>query len=204
MRDVAMALEGWLSNHGYRFDPGGGDAMHKASDLTSGRPNIGRGGSRSGGSRSGGSRSGGSKGGSSGSGKRLGVATSTGKRLAPSRSDDTVYDKARAETKKGMDKDGKSGDSSGGSDKRTPAKGIPKARPLDGSGSDKKSNSGQFALNFNPGSGKSGATPVVNMPKIATDGSGKTAALKTGGPATSGPVPLTSSAISGAYVAASN
>lgn len=202
MRDVALALEGWLSNHGYRFDPGGGESIHKASDLTSGRPNLGRGGSRSGGSRSGGSRGGGSKGGSADAGKRLGVTTATGKRLAPSRSDDTVYDKARAETKKGLDKDGKSGDSSGGSDKRTPAKGIPKARPLDGSGSDKKSTSGQqFAINFDPA--KSGPKPVVGMPKI-DDGSGKTAALKAGSPSASGPVPLTSSAVSGAHVRASN
>jgi serine/threonine-protein kinase len=217
MRDVAQALEGWLSNHGYKFDPGSGEMMNKASDLTSGRAIGGRGsGSRSGGSRPGGSRSGGSQGGSSGSGKRLGVGTmATTKRAAPSHRDDTVYDKARAETKKGLDKESKSGGSdssggsgsSGGSDKRTPAKGIPKAKPLDGSGSgsDKKSTSGQqFTLNFNPG-GKTAATPAPGMPKVSKDGSGKTAALKSGssptvgGPSISGSVPLSTPAVSGAY-----
>jgi hypothetical protein len=202
MRDVAQALEGWLTTHGYKFDPGSGEAMNKASDLTSGRAIGGRGGASGGGSRSGGSR-GGSRDGSTGSGQRLtgGVAT---KRFAPSRSDDTVYDKARAETKKGLDKEGKSGSDSsksGGSDKKTPAKGIPKARPLEGPGSDKKSSSGQqFSLNFNPGA-SAAATPAVGIPKIVTkDGSGKTAALRTGNPATSGPVPLTSPAVSGAYL----
>ena len=209
MREVAQALEGWLANHGYKFDPGSGEAMHKASDLTSGRSIGGRGSASAGGSRPGGSRGGsrsGSQGGSSGSGKRLAVGTIT-KRAAPSHSDDTVYDRARAETKKGLDKEGKSGDSgsSGGSDKRTPAKGIPKARPLDGPGSDKKSTSGQqFTLNFNPG-GKPATTPAAGLPKVIKDPSGKTAALKTGsspsisGPSISGPVPLSTAAVSGAH-----
>ena len=202
MRDVAQALEGWLTNHGYKFDPGSGDAMHKASDLTSGRAPGVRGSPSAGGSRSGGSRDGsrgGSRDGTSGSGQRLGVGT---KRLAPSRSDDTVYDKARAETKKGLDKEGKSDSGkSGGSDKKTPAKGIPKARPLDGSGSDKKLTSGQqFTLNFNPGGNST--TPAVGMPKVAKEPSGKTTALKTG-VGSSGSVPLTSPAVSGSYAAAS-
>jgi serine/threonine-protein kinase len=212
MRDVAQALEGWLSNHGYKFDPGSGEAMNKASDLTSGRAIGGRGSASGGGSRPGGSRGGSRSGGSSGSSKRLAVGTmTTTKRKADSRSDDTVYDKVRAETKKGLDKESKSGDSgsSGGSDRRTPAKGIPKAKPLDGSGSgsDKKSTSGQqFSLNFNPGV-KTTATPAPGMPKVSKDGSGKTAALKTGsspssnGPSISGPVPLSTPAVSGAYPA---
>ena len=201
MREVAEALEGWLLNHGYKFEPGSGEAMHKASDLTSGRAPGGRGSPSAAGSRSGGSRDGsrgGSKGEASGSGQRQGVAT---KRYTPSRSDDTVYDKARAETKKGLDKDKSDSGKSGASDKKTPPKGIPKARALDGSGSDKKSTSGQqFAININPNG--SGATPAVGVPKVAKDPSGKTAALKTP-PGTSGPVPLTSPAVSGSYVAAS-
>src|SRR3954469_4706928 len=53
MREVAVALENWLSNHGYKFEPGTGEAAARAAQFTSGRPFAGRGGGSSmGGSRS--------------------------------------------------------------------------------------------------------------------------------------------------------
>src|SRR5438128_7166616 len=45
MREVADALESWLVNHGYRFEPGSGEAAAKAAVLTAGGPVVRRGGS---------------------------------------------------------------------------------------------------------------------------------------------------------------
>ena len=38
MREIAVALEGWLANHGYQFEPGSGEAAAKAAVLTAGGP----------------------------------------------------------------------------------------------------------------------------------------------------------------------
>lgn len=126
MREVADALESWLSNHGYKFEPGSSEMALKAAALTSGarRP------VRVGGGSSGGSRGGSSRGGSSG-----------GFRLKPSPAGDTVSDEAKEGTVKGFDpnKDRKSGDSgaskaAGKSDKPLPvAKAIsnPSVRATD-------------------------------------------------------------------------
>jgi len=118
----------------------------------------------------------------------------------PSRGDDTVYDKARAETRKGMDpsKSDSGSGKTGGSDKKSPPKGIPKAKPLDGPGSDKKSNSdSKFTLNFDP-SVRTSATPAKGTSSLPKDSSGKTAALRT-----SGAVPIAGGTIttSGAHPA---
>ncbi len=44
MHDVAEALEAWLVNHGYKFEPGGSEAALKAAALTAGVGVGGRGG----------------------------------------------------------------------------------------------------------------------------------------------------------------
>jgi eukaryotic-like serine/threonine-protein kinase len=153
MREVADALENWLVNHGYKFEPGTGDAVVKAAVLTAGAAVGGRG-SASSASR-GGSRTGSSV-------RPLGSGTGNLRPRLPTRRDDTVYDKARAETKKGLDpQTGKSdaGSSKSGS-KRAGAKPLPVARPLDASGSSKKSMSGPNAA-VKSDTSKSGASPVV-------------------------------------------
>src|SRR5207244_2918124 len=100
MREVADALEAWLLNHGYKFEPGSGESAAKAALLTAGGPIARRGGSGS---------FGGSRGSFSGSGQRLtGSGTGSIRPKAPSR-DDTVYDKTRVDTKKGDSGFGKSG-----------------------------------------------------------------------------------------------
>src|SRR4029077_13002851 len=122
MREVADALEGWLVNHGYKFEPGSGEAAAKAAVLTAGGPVARRG-------------SGGSFGGSHGSfssGTQRITGSGTGgvrPKTGASRQDDTVYDKMRIDTKKG--------DSSylkqpPGGAKKPGNKPLPVAKPLDG------------------------------------------------------------------------
>src|SRR5437868_7374 len=94
MLEVADALENWLRNHGYKFEPGTGEAAARAAQFTAGRPFAGRGG----GSSLGGSRS------SNSASIRRPSSSSTGgvrPKVSPSRHADTVYDKARVDTKKG-------------------------------------------------------------------------------------------------------
>jgi eukaryotic-like serine/threonine-protein kinase len=198
MRQVADALEGWLSNHGYKFDPGSGEAMAKAAALTAGGP-IGR--------RGPGSAPSGSRGftGSRGSSGSLGITprgssasfrlpsapgTGSGRKKSGGHNDDTVHDKARAETKKGLDSS-KPG-SGKGSGKRT-GKSLPVARPLDGSGSDKKKSSGpNVALPLDttgkaarpPGSASSNRPPgtPAKAPSSAEP------AIKSSGKSSSGPM----------------
>jgi serine/threonine-protein kinase len=126
MREVAEALETWLANHGYKFEPGSNEMALKAAALTSGARRPVRVGSGS----SSGSRSGSRPGGSSG-----------GHRLLPSPAGDTVSDESKEGTVKGLDpsKERKSGESgrskaAGKSDKPLPvAKPIstPSVRPTD-------------------------------------------------------------------------
>jgi eukaryotic-like serine/threonine-protein kinase len=164
MVEVARALEAWLANHGYKFEPGSGESAAKAALLTAGTSL--RSGSAASGSASG------SRGSFSGSSRRLTGGSSSGnvKPKSPSRNDDTVYDKARADTKKGRDI-GKSDSSA----KRSGAhRALPVAKALDGPGSDKKSISGpNVAVNAvanqpipkapakAPSKGSSGAVPAV-------------------------------------------
>jgi len=134
-REVADALETWLVNHGYKFEPGSGEAAVKAAVLTAG---VGVGG------RGGGSSMSASRGSLSGSRPRIGSSSSGNIRpVVPNRHDDTVYDKAR-ETKKGLDAlAGKSASgSSSGSSKRSGTKPLPVAKPLDAPAAEKKSISG--------------------------------------------------------------
>ena len=182
MREVADALQHWLQAHGYKFEPGSGDAAIKAALLTAGGPAAVRGPGSAGGSKSGASSSG-------------GLRAAPGRRpKVPNRNEDTVYDKARVDTKKNLDKAGQSdGGSDKGSGKRAAGKVLPKAKPLDG-GSDKKTaSSPQIALSAG-GNGKSpgakatsGAMPVINV--------------NPGKPGTSGPMPAAKSKTSGPMAA---
>jgi serine/threonine protein kinase len=202
MRDVAAALENWLQTHGYKFEPGSGDAAIKAALLTSGGP----GGVRGPGSAA--SASGGSVAGSS-------PGKTAQRPKTPYRTGDTVYDKARVETKKGLERAGQSDAASDkGSDKRPAGKVLPKAKPLDGPGSDKNSRglapdktaSGpQIALNLDgngkssgggtTGSGKSvsGSMPTINVNPAKPSTSGAMPAVK--------PKPQTSTAVPTARIA---
>jgi eukaryotic-like serine/threonine-protein kinase len=168
MKQVAEALETWLANHQYKFEPGSAEAARKAAALNAGVRVMARaGGGSSGGI--GGSTGGGSKSGSSGSGKRL----LSGKR------DDTVSDESREGTKKGLDEKKRSSDSSRG---KVPIKGdkslpVAKAigsptRPPDG-GSDK-----MVLPNFKLNTGaSSGTTPSGGVKTVGAStpasGSGK-------------------------------
>jgi len=181
MREVADALEGWLANHGYRFEPGSGEAAAKAAVLTAGGPPVRRG-------------AGGSFGGSHGSfasGTQRITGSGTGgtrPKAIPNRHEDTVYDKMRVDTKKG--------DSSvkpGNSTKKPGSKPLPVAKPLDSLPGDKKSTSG--ANPIVTGSSvvsKSGPQPVIKTPNKAT--SGPMPAVKSdGGTRASGPQPVVNS-----------
>ena len=149
MREVADALESWLKTHGHQFEPGSGES----------RP---AGGGGSGGSDS--AKKAAADRVAGGSGKRLATA-------APAKTgvDDTVYDKARLETSKGIDS---AGDKAGDSSKRLPmARSLPKAKSLD-SGSDKKAGSGGFAFNLKDSGkvsaaakGKTGTTGGIPVTK---------------------------------------
>jgi serine/threonine-protein kinase len=168
MKQVADALETWLTNHQYKFEPGSAEAAMKASALNAGVRVMARaGGGSSGGI--GGSTGGGSKSGSSGSGKRL----LSGKR------DDTVSDESREGTKKGLDEKKRSSDSSRGKmpikgDKSLPvAKAIGSPTRTPDGGSD-KGMMPSFKLNTGASSGK---TPSGGMKKVEpispASGSGK-------------------------------
>lgn len=169
MRDVADALEAWLANHGYKFEPGGAEAALKAAALTAGVGVGGRGSGSSGGSASGSGR----------------VGSSPGRRARPlpSRSDDTVYDKKRVDTKTGSGSSGESSSgSSAGGKRATPAKGLPVAKPLDSPSSGGGSGS-NLSININT-KPKSAAKPAVgtsgSMPAVSK--SGPTPAVSRSGP----------------------
>lgn len=183
MREVADALIGWLVNHGYKYEPGGSEAAYKASLLTAGATVGGRGAPSS-----------------AGGGKRLAgdsdprrKVVDPKKPLLPNRGDDTVYDKKRAETKKGLDSSaGKStggGKSSGGSrsgdSSKASAKALKVAKPLEPAGGSDKSASGpNIVINVNGSSSvagagkepssKSGQFPIVTksgaMPAVTKSG----------------------------------
>ena len=165
MRNVADALEGWLTNHGYKFEPGSGDAAVKAARLTAGAAVGGRGSSSSPSASRGVLSSSGSL-----SSSR---AIRTVRPKTPNRNEDTVYDKARAETKKGLDAtEGKpdAGSSKSGS-KRPGSKPLPMAKPLDEPGSDKKSISGPNLTAKTEGSGvKAAPKPAAKTPAKGISG----------------------------------
>jgi hypothetical protein len=116
--------------------------------------------------------------------------------VRPNRNDDTVHDKARSETHKGIGtKPGQRPGTSGTPAPRSSdssqriAKALPVAKPLDGPGSDKKVGSGpNLVLNLPKDAGSkspssSGGLPVVNA------GEGSTVVRKSGAGMASGPVP---------------
>jgi hypothetical protein len=166
MRNVADALEGWLANHGYKFEPGSGDAAVKAARLTAGAAVGGRGSSSSPSASRGVLSSSGSL---SSSRAMRSVRPKT-----PSRNEDTVDDiKARAETKKGLDStEGKPDAGSGKSgSKRIGSKPLPMAKPLDEPGSDKKSTSGANLATKSDGSGvKAAPKPMAKTPAKGVSG----------------------------------
>src|SRR5262245_11582087 len=136
MREVADALQAWRVNHGYKFGPGSGEAAAKAALLTAGGPVARRG---SGGGSFGGSH------GSFASGTQRITGSGTGNirpKPLPNRHEDTVYDKARVDTKKGDSvlRDSSSVVSSNVV-KKPGSKPLPVAKPLDSSSGDKKSTS---------------------------------------------------------------
>ena len=189
MREVADALEGWLANHGYKFEPGGAEAALKAAALTAGVRVGGRGGGSSGGSASGSGRVGSSPG-------RRGSA-----RPLPNRSDDTVYDKKRVDTKTGSGSSGgSSSGSSGGGKRSTPAKGLPVAKPLDSPSSAGSGSNLSININTKPKSAAKPAGPAVStsgaMPAVSK--SGPTPAVSR-----SGPVPAVSQSGAVAAISAS-
>jgi tRNA A-37 threonylcarbamoyl transferase component Bud32 len=186
MREVADALEAWLVNHGYKFEPGSGEAAAKAAVLTAGGPVARRGG-------------GGSFGGSHGSfqsGSQRITSSGTGSirpKVIPSPHEDTVYDKTRVDTKKGDPgvRPGSSVTVQGGAAKKPGSKPLPVAKPLDGLPGDKKSTSG--ANPIVTGSSvvaKSGPQPVVNAPAKATSGPMPTVKAAEAGVRASGPQPV--------------
>jgi hypothetical protein len=176
MGEVADALEAWLVNHGYRFEPGSGEAAAKAAVLTAGGPIARRGG---GGGSFGGSR------GSFASGTQRITGSGTGgvrPKVVPNRHDDTVYDKARVDTKKG---DSGLGKSSGSSSKKPGGKPLPVAKSLDGLPGDKLPGDKKTASGANPvvTSGsvtKSGPQPAVNVAGKSTSGAMPTVKTESG------------------------
>ncbi|MGI8977661.1 MAG: serine/threonine protein kinase [Pirellulaceae bacterium] len=175
MQQVAKALETWLVNHSYKFEPGSDDAAMKAAALNAGVRVMARAGGGSsggygiigGGSAGGGSAGGGSKSGSSGSHKRL----VSGKR------DDTA-DAAREATQKGIDAKKRSSDSSRG---KVPIKGeksLPVAKAIGGptkpsdGGSDKAMIFPKLNTGAASGNTPSGGTKKVE-PASVPSGSGK-------------------------------
>lgn len=167
MNQVAQALETWLANHGYKFEPGSNDAAMKAAALNAGARSLARvGGGSSGGS--GGYKIGGSKSGSSGSGKRL----------RDSKRDDTA-DASREGTHKGSDAKKRSSDSNRG---KLPVKGdksLPVARAIGAPTNKSDSNNSDQAMIFKLNTGASGSSNSLSggmkkvEPPAITSGSGK-------------------------------
>lgn len=154
MREVAEALEGWLVNHGYKFEPGSSEMALKAAALTAGSRRA----VRVGGGSSSGSKSGSRPGGSSG-----------GHRLRPSPAGDTVSDESKEGTVKGFDpnkprKSGDSGSKAGKSDKP-----LPVAKPI--SNPTAKTSESDLDLIFKLNTGSSppapAAAPAIHAPPPA-------------------------------------
>ncbi len=119
MGEVADALEAWLVNHGYKFEPGSSEMALKAAALTSGARRA----ARVGGGSSSGSRS----------GSRPGAGSSH--RLFPSPAGDTVSDEAKEGTIKGFDpaKPRKSGEAASHKAAGKSDKPLPMAKPISNS-----------------------------------------------------------------------
>ncbi len=151
MRQVAEALETWLVNHGYKFEPGGVEGAARATALA-----------RSAGETRGGSGSGRAlrrPGAGSGTGRPKLPGSGSGRRVtAPNRSEDTISDRSREETFKGIaGRDTGSNNVAGGSGRSTQAR-LPVAKSL-GDKSDKKDASIFAGLDFGSGSA-SGSKPL--------------------------------------------
>lgn len=167
MKQVAEALENWLVNHGYKFEPGSNEAAMKAAALNAGVRALARvGGGSSGGS--GGYGISGSKSGSSGSGKRL----------RDSKRDDTA-DASREGTHKGLEAKKRSSDSNRGKVPIKNDKSLPVARAIGApTKSDSSASADQamiFKLNTGATSGNtpSGGMKKIEPPAVNTSGSGK-------------------------------
>jgi serine/threonine-protein kinase len=193
MREIAVALENWLANHGYQFEPGSGEAAAKAAVLTAGGPPVRKAGLGS---------FGGSRGSFSGSSQRITPSGGTGsiKPKALPRNEDTVYDKTNVDTKKGT---GGSDQSSSGT-KKPGAKPLPVAKSIDDSVSGKKSLSGINPVANGSSVSKSGAMPTVTKsgaypvakPATKTTTGSLPAVKSDASTATSGPRPVVSTSSS--------
>jgi serine/threonine protein kinase len=197
MHEIAVALENWLANHGYQFEPGSGEAAAKAAVLTAGGP-VAR--------KSGLGSFGGSGGSFSGSSQRITPSGGTGsiKPRTPLRNEDTVYDKTNVDTKKGT---GGSDKSSSGT-KKPGAKPLPVAKSLDDSVNGKKSLSGINPIVNGSSVSKSGVLPTVSKsgaypvakPAVKTTTGSMPAAKSDASTATSGPRQAVSSPASSGTV----
>ncbi|HEY2415376.1 MAG TPA: protein kinase [Pirellulaceae bacterium] len=197
MREIAVALENWLANHGYQFEPGSGEAAAKAAVLTAGGP-IAR--------KPGVGSFGGSRGSFSGSSQRITPSGGTGsiKPRTSLRNEDTVYDKTNVDTKKGT---GGSDKSSSGT-KKPGAKPLPVAKSLDDSVNGKKSLSGINPIVNGSSVSKSGALPTVAKsgaypvakPAVKTTTGAMPTVKNDASTATSGPRPAVSSSTSSGTV----
>jgi serine/threonine-protein kinase len=197
MREIAVALENWLANHGYQFEPGSGEAAAKAAVLTAGGPPVRKTGLGS---------FGGSRGSFSGSSQRITPSGGTGsiKPKSLPRNEDTVYDKTNVDTKKGT---GGSDKSSSGT-KKPGSKPLPVAKSLDDSVNGKKSLSGINPIVSGSSVSKSGAVPAVAKsgayavakPAVKTTTGSMPAVKNDASTATSGPRPVVSSTTSSGTV----
>ena len=169
MQDVADALEAWLVNHGYKFEPGSSEMALKAAALTSGARRA----VRVGGGSSSGSKGGSRPGGSSGS-----------FRLRPSPAGDTVSDESKEGTVKGLDanKQRKPGESdrnkAGKSDKP-----LPVAKPI--STPPVKASESDLDLIFKLNTG--GSSPATSAPHAIAPATTPTAKKAEPKPSDSGP-----------------
>lgn len=159
MREVAVALEGWLANHGYQFEPGSGEAAAKAAVLTAGGPAARKSGMGSlGGSR--GSFGGGSSQRMTPSGGTGVIRPKNSSYVGDKRTEDTVYDKTNVDTKKGAGNADKSaGDKSAHG--KSGSRALPVAKSLEGGASDKKSSTGAHSIINGSSVSKSGGIPIA-------------------------------------------
>lgn len=162
MREVAEALETWLVNHGYKFDPGNSEGALKAAALTAGAATSVKGGKSSASAALLGGSSGGS---GTGSGSRRGAPGGSSKRLLPNKKDDTVSDQIREGTVKGLDPElskrpgSDSARMKAGNLGQKTDRALPVAKSLGGSPSPSVEDAGGQAaiFNANPGSAAAAA-----------------------------------------------
>ena len=170
MRQVADALENWLVTHGYKFDPVSNESASRAAALArSSSGTAPRGGTGSG-------RTTRPPGSGSGSRRPTLPGSGSGRRVAPpNRPEDTVSDRSREETFKGIGgRDTAEHKAVGSGSGRAAQPRLPMAKAI---GSDKKDASVFAGLDFSSGSKSGSGNKTVPTPK---PGSSKEAAKESG------------------------